>query len=402
MRTPPNILRRSNLGIPATVIGRLGELPPAALHDCFGVVLQRLLWGDLSRFGLPPAPYGIATEIRMKGLGPLVDNGFVGLLKAGRLSLVAALEGFDGADVLLRDGSRLCPDVVIAATGYGFGLAPLVGELGVLLPSGRPALVAEHTHARAPGLYFNGYHAPLRGQLPAMKRTSHRIARAIARQWRAERPARATSRLQVDAAPHVGDRALVRERKLVQAGRRAAPGDRPDAHVQLGVDQVDHGAEHVLGVEVDRHPLPQQMHELPPVASVCMPASSPTTMLCPSSPATSSSTCLELPLARTTPSLSRATSPASSERLPETPSTTSARLSASARAGVSNASSRAFARRIGHVSKTMTRAPRSERKRAAGAPTPPYPSTQTRTSESFRWKWCRRECSSVYASERPT
>jgi hypothetical protein len=186
MRTPPNILRRSNLGIPATVIGRLGELPPAALHDCFGVVLQRLLWGDLSRFGLPPAPYGIATEIRMKGLGPLVDNGFVGLLKAGRLSLVAALEGFDGADVVLRDGSRLCPDVVIAATGYGFGLAPLVGELGVLLPSGRPALVAEHTHARAPGLYFNGYHAPLRGQLPAMKRTSHRIARAIARQWRAD------------------------------------------------------------------------------------------------------------------------------------------------------------------------------------------------------------------------
>lgn len=187
MRTPPNILRRSNYGLPATVIGRLGEYPPAALHDRFGVVLQRLLWGDLRRYGIARAPYGIATEIEMKGLGPLVDNGFVAALKAGRVMIVPVVESFAARSVRLLGGETIVPDAVIAATGYRFGLEPLVGHLDVLRPGGLPALVGGDPSPHAPGLYFNGYWAPLRGQLPAMKRTSRRIARSIQRERRRAR-----------------------------------------------------------------------------------------------------------------------------------------------------------------------------------------------------------------------
>jgi putative flavoprotein involved in K+ transport len=185
MRTPPNILKRSNFGVPATVIGRLGEYPPAAFHDWYGFVLQRLMWGDLSRYGIGKAPYGIATEIEKKGLGPLVDNGFVALLKAGRVTLVPAVSSFDGDGVHLGDGSTITPEVVIVATGYHFGLEPLVGHLNVLRPSGLPIYVNGTSHPGRPGLYFNGYWAPLRGQLPAMKTTSRRIAREISRARRA-------------------------------------------------------------------------------------------------------------------------------------------------------------------------------------------------------------------------
>ena len=65
------------------------------------------------------------------------------LLKAGRIEIVAAVVGFDGPDVLLGDGARIQPEVVIAATGYRRGLEPLVGHFGVLDEDGIPLAEVE-------------------------------------------------------------------------------------------------------------------------------------------------------------------------------------------------------------------------------------------------------------------
>jgi putative flavoprotein involved in K+ transport len=184
MRTSRNILTREMFGLPATVLGRMSESSPDAITDRMGFLLQRMLWGDLERYGIPRAPYGIATELKVKGLGAVVDSGFVAALKQGRVEVVPAVERFDGADVVLSDGARLRPDVVIAATGYRSGLEDLVGHLGVLLPTGRPAINGGRTHPDAPGLYFNGYWLPLSGQIPALRRSSRALARAMARERR--------------------------------------------------------------------------------------------------------------------------------------------------------------------------------------------------------------------------
>jgi putative flavoprotein involved in K+ transport len=181
-RTPVNIMPPTFLGVPATLLARMSETAPAALVDRTSFLMQRLSWGDLSRYGMPRSPYGVATELRVRGLGATLDRGFVAALKAGRLELVSAVERFDGADVVLADGERIQPQVVIAATGYGHGLESLVGHLGVLLPSGRPAAWKGGSHPDASGLYFNGYWLPLSGQLPAMRRSTRRIARAIVRE----------------------------------------------------------------------------------------------------------------------------------------------------------------------------------------------------------------------------
>jgi putative flavoprotein involved in K+ transport len=180
VRTPPNIVPLEPLGIPITLFAALGEGQSAGA-DLFGRVVQRLAWGDLSRHGLPPAPYGIGTELRLKGLGPVVDRGFVRLLKQGHIEVVPAVEGFDGARVLLAEGRRIQPEVVIAATGYRMGLEPLVGHLGVLRPTGQPLCIRGETSPAAPGLFFSGYWLPASGQLPAMRRTTRRIGREIAR-----------------------------------------------------------------------------------------------------------------------------------------------------------------------------------------------------------------------------
>jgi putative flavoprotein involved in K+ transport len=183
-RTPVNIMPPRFLGLPTPLLARASESSPAWFVDRTSFLMQRLAWGDLSRYGMPRSPYGVATELRVRGLGATLDRGFVAALKAGELKLVSAVERFDGADVVLADGERIQPQVVIAATGYGHGLEPLVGHLGVLLPSGRPAAFKGGSHPDASGLYFNGYWLPLSGQLPAMRRSSRRIARALARERR--------------------------------------------------------------------------------------------------------------------------------------------------------------------------------------------------------------------------
>jgi putative flavoprotein involved in K+ transport len=194
MRTPVNVLPDQVLGLPTAWLGWASNRQPARLADAGGFLLQRLVWGDLSAYGMPRAPMGVGTEIRRKGHGPVVDRGFVDTLRSGRISIVGAVERFDGAEVVLAGDARLRPDVVIAATGYRHGLDDLVGHLGVLLPSGRPVHVDGRAHAAAPGLHFNGYWLPLAGQLHGMHATSRRIARAVARRQAAAPVARRTRR----------------------------------------------------------------------------------------------------------------------------------------------------------------------------------------------------------------
>jgi putative flavoprotein involved in K+ transport len=184
MRTPVNLVPPDCFGVPMTVFARLSELAPAAVGDRLGFLVQRLAWGDLAPYGMPRAPYGISTELQVKGLGPVMDRGFVAALKQGRIELVPAVERFDGTEVVLSDEARIRPEIVIAATGYLHGLEGLVGHLGVLLPSGKPSVLGARTHPDAPRLYFNGFWLPASGQLPGMRRTSRRIARVVARELR--------------------------------------------------------------------------------------------------------------------------------------------------------------------------------------------------------------------------
>jgi len=126
----------------------------------------------------------VQTDARRRLASPLVDAGFVEALKAGEIELVASVERFEREQVVLADGSRLAPDVVIAATGFRGGLEPLLGHLGLLDGRGWPDMPRGGEHPAAPGLFFSGYWASMAGQLLHMRRDSRRIARLIARRLR--------------------------------------------------------------------------------------------------------------------------------------------------------------------------------------------------------------------------
>ena len=166
--------------MPINPLGVVIDVLPTTLADRLGWVGQRMIYGDLTRHGLPRSPHGVKTRVRRDAVAACVDGGFVKAVKRGAIEIVPAVDALDGRAAVLADGRRLEPDAVIAATGYCRGLEPMVGHLGLLLGDGRPAVHAEHTHPNAPGLHFAGFDALGSGQLRLFSRDAKAIARRVA------------------------------------------------------------------------------------------------------------------------------------------------------------------------------------------------------------------------------
>jgi putative flavoprotein involved in K+ transport len=185
MRTPPSVFPREwPRGYPLNYSTVLFELLPDVVLDRVGFRLQRTIYGDLSKHGIPRAPLGVQSATKNRHVSALIDAGFVEALKQGKLELVGAVERFEGAEVVLAGGKRLRPEVVIAATGYERNLPRLVGHLGILDKHGVAAMDGRQVrgeHPAAPGLFFTGYYASSAGQLHFMRIDGRRIARTIAR-----------------------------------------------------------------------------------------------------------------------------------------------------------------------------------------------------------------------------
>ncbi len=180
VRTPPNIVRRQVAGLPSQAISVLVRHLPTRVVDRMIATVARLSVPDLSARGLPRPADGAYTCIVRDDRVPILDVGLIDAVHAGRVEVVGAVEGFDGADVLLAGGDRITPDAVVVAAGYQRGLAPLVGHLGVLRPDGRPRVHGGVTDARAPDLWFTGYTNPISGMLRELALDARRIARAMA------------------------------------------------------------------------------------------------------------------------------------------------------------------------------------------------------------------------------
>jgi putative flavoprotein involved in K+ transport len=179
VRTPPNILRRDVGGLPTQALGVAMRRLPVPLVDGLSAVAQRITVGDLTKYGMPKPQRGMYTRVNEDAI-PILDVGLIGMLKRRRVGVVPAVEGFDGADVLLVDGSRIAPDAVIAATGFKRGLEPLVGRFGLVQPNGHPLVHGGEAHPDAPGIYFIGYTNPLSGNLRELGIDAKKIARAVA------------------------------------------------------------------------------------------------------------------------------------------------------------------------------------------------------------------------------
>ncbi|MDX1658404.1 MAG: NAD(P)/FAD-dependent oxidoreductase [Nitriliruptorales bacterium] len=183
VRTPPHVIPLTIGPIPTTLLGISNDYTPAPLADPVNGLLEQITIGDLSEYGMPTPETGIVEQFQETDVVPIIDVGLVEQLKAGRVEPVAAVTGFEDTKVVLADGVRIEPEVVIAATGYRQGLEPVVGHLGVLDDTGRPTVHAADTHPAAPGLRFVGLTNPLKGLLFQINIDARLVARAVDREF---------------------------------------------------------------------------------------------------------------------------------------------------------------------------------------------------------------------------
>lgn len=177
VRTPPNIVRRQVLGIPTQSL-TLSTYPlPTKAADKVARVMQILTVGDLSKYGLKKAPRGVFSQQAFDDVTPTIDVGLIDALKAGTITVVGAVESFTRDSVQLADGASVSPEVVLVATGFQRGLDPLVGDLGVIAPGGRPLINADEQLPGLEGLFFLGYSNPITGNIRQVAIDARKIAK---------------------------------------------------------------------------------------------------------------------------------------------------------------------------------------------------------------------------------
>ncbi len=136
---------------------------PLRLADAVMAVTQRLVFGDLTKFGMPPAPSGGASRLTSDYTAIAADDGAVNAIKSGKITVVPMVREFTAEGVILANGSQIDPDIVIAATGYRTGLERMVGNLGVLDAKGVPLFNGGDADPKLPGLWFTGMRPSIRG-----------------------------------------------------------------------------------------------------------------------------------------------------------------------------------------------------------------------------------------------
>jgi cation diffusion facilitator CzcD-associated flavoprotein CzcO len=154
---------------------------PVGLADGVMTATQRLVFGDLRKYGLPPAPSGGASRLGSDYTAIAADDGAVDAIKAGRVVVVPQLREFGHDSVILENGQEIMPDVVIAATGYRTGLETMVGKLGVLDAKGVPLFNGATSDPKLPGLWFTGMRPSIRGCFANARIQGAAIARKMAK-----------------------------------------------------------------------------------------------------------------------------------------------------------------------------------------------------------------------------
>ena len=180
VRTPPNIVRRSSLGVPTQLVGLAMKRVPEPVMNPMSDLLRRVSVPDLAEYGLPAPKGGFSQFLRTRTV-PVIDHGFVDKVRSRQISVVPAVEALDVDQVRLADGRTVRPDAVVAATGYTTGLTDLVGHLGVLDDYGLPLARGADSVPHAPGLHFVGITVELSGLLHEIGLEARAVGRAVGR-----------------------------------------------------------------------------------------------------------------------------------------------------------------------------------------------------------------------------
>ncbi|MGB5809597.1 MAG: NAD(P)-binding domain-containing protein, partial [Polyangiales bacterium] len=166
-------------GIPAQVVGiALSRLPPR-IADHLGVMTSKMMFGDLSSFGIRRPKMGPITQINTLGRVPLIDVGTIELVRNGTLAVLPGIQRFDESGVEFVDGRHEDFDVVVLATGFRGAIEEFLDDAeSYLNERGYPKLLG--ADAKHPGPYFVGFGNPPTGLLREINQHARAIGAKVA------------------------------------------------------------------------------------------------------------------------------------------------------------------------------------------------------------------------------
>ncbi|PYE23573.1 cation diffusion facilitator CzcD-associated flavoprotein CzcO [Rhizobium sp. PP-CC-3A-592] len=162
VRRGPSILPKRLLRFAVHRLSPVMQALPTPLVDRMIAATQHLAFGSLSRLGFPKGSHDAATRLVHDKIAIPVDDGAMAAIRSGQITVVRGVRSFERDAVILEDESRLTPDMVIVATGYG--TSALAGE-----PVGS-----------TPGLWHMGLTPSLTSFFRETEREAAKIARSIA------------------------------------------------------------------------------------------------------------------------------------------------------------------------------------------------------------------------------
>ncbi|KAK8693217.1 hypothetical protein V6N13_070811 [Hibiscus sabdariffa] len=117
-----SIVIRSPFHVVTKEIVRLGMIfskyVPVRVVDFVAVVMSKIVFGDLSKYGIHRPKEGPFYLKATAGRAPVIDVGTIGKIKSKEIKVVPAISNIDRKKVLFNDGVEREFDVIIFATGY--------------------------------------------------------------------------------------------------------------------------------------------------------------------------------------------------------------------------------------------------------------------------------------------
>ncbi len=178
VRTPVNVVPRDFLGMPMQKTSLRMRYLPVGVVDTIGKTVSRLVFGDLSRYGLGRPKLGPLRSIKVRGRIPLIDVGTVAAIKRGAIAVAPGVARFSDKGVVFADGRAEDFDAVLLCIGYRPGLTGLVEVPGAIDERGYPK--DWRGGGAHPGLFFVGYEDVSTGLLREIALQAQAVGAAVA------------------------------------------------------------------------------------------------------------------------------------------------------------------------------------------------------------------------------
>lgn len=176
-RSPVNIVLRDFNGKPTQHTAIKLQQLPTWLNDFIAVTIQKIMIGDLSKYGLKRPKMAPSAQLRELGKTPVIDLGTVELIKKGAVKIKSGVKRFTQTGVVFENDEAMDFDAVILATGYKSKVEDFIEDMtAVLNHLGEPKspVIPERK-----GLYFIGFGAYAGGILRSINMNSELIVNDI-------------------------------------------------------------------------------------------------------------------------------------------------------------------------------------------------------------------------------